>query len=112
MPLPNPILCVTDASFEEDVLRPPGILLLDFWAPWCAPCRLLAPLLEELAAEYAGGIRVAKINADANAAAVERLAVRSLPTLILWQDGVERERVLGLSNKSRLAAMLDRYLED
>lgn len=102
---------VSDASFDAEVLQQPGLVLVDFWAPWCGPCKALAPLLDELAGDYAGEARIAKINADDNTASSERFGVRGLPTLILFQDGVERERVPGLVSKSRLAALLDKHLE-
>lgn len=103
---------VTDASFEADVTRQDGLVLVDFWAPWCGPCKTMSPLLDELAIEYAGEVRVAKVNADENKACCVRLGIRGLPTLILYQDGVERERLQGLSGKSRLAALFDKYLEN
>jgi len=102
---------VTDASFEAEVLQQAGIVLVDFWAPWCGPCKALSPLLDELAGDFAGQARIAKVNADDNKAASERLSVRGLPTLILFQDGVEKERVLGLISKSRLSTLLDKYVE-
>lgn len=102
---------VTDASFEAEVSRSAGLVLVDFWAPWCGPCKALAPLLDELAEDYAGQARVAKVNADDNKGASEQFSVRGLPTLILFQDGVEKERVLGLVSKSRLATLLDKYVE-
>lgn len=105
------IQTVTDASFEADVSHHSGIVLVDFWAPWCGPCKALAPLLDELAGDYEGQARIAKINADDNKTVSERFTVRGLPTLIVFEDGVERERVLGLQSKSRLAALLDKYLE-
>jgi thioredoxin 1 len=105
------ILTVTDASLEADVINRPGLTLVDFWAPWCGPCKMLAPLLHELADEYQGQLRIAKINADENKESGVRFTVRGLPTLILFENGIERERVLGMISKSRIAALIDRHLE-
>jgi thioredoxin 1 len=105
------ILTVTDASLEADVINSNGLTLIDFWAPWCGPCKMLAPLLDELADEYRGQLRIAKINADDNKASGARFTVRGLPTLILFENGVERERVLGTISKSRIAALIDQHLE-
>ena len=99
-----------DASFEADVLKAPGVVLVDFWAEWCAPCRALAPILDGLADEYPE-IRVVKVNSDENRAVSEQCNVRGLPSLLLFVDGVERERVLGLTSKTRLAALVDQHLE-
>jgi thioredoxin 1 len=102
---------VTDTSLDVEVLQRPGLTLLDFWADWCSPCKTLAPLLEEIAADYAGELQVAKINADQNKASAERFTVRGLPTLILFADGVEVERLVGLISKTRLGALLDHHLD-
>ncbi len=109
--MPTNTHTVTDASFEAEVLKTPGVTLVDFWAPWCGPCKALAPLLDELATDYAGEARIVKVNADDNKQASERFAVRGLPTLLLFKDGVEKERVLGLVTKSRLANLIDKHLE-
>lgn len=101
----------TDQTFAADVTQRTGIVLVDFWAEWCAPCKALLPIIGELADIYAGEVAVVKINADENKEVPARLEVRGLPTLILFKDGVEQERVLGMTSKTRLAALLDRYLE-
>lgn len=101
----------TDQSFVTDVDQRPGVVLVDFWAEWCAPCKALLPVLGEIADVYAGEAAVVKINADENKATVGRFDVRGLPTLILFKDGVEQERVLGMTSKTRIAALLDKYLE-
>ncbi len=110
--MPSLIQTVTDASFEAHINPGSGVVLVDFWAPWCGPCKALSPLLDELAGDYAGQVQIAKVNADDNKAVGERFTVRGLPTLIVFQDGVERERVLGLQSKSRLAALLDKYVDE
>ncbi|EEF24331.1 thioredoxin m(mitochondrial)-type, putative [Ricinus communis] len=104
------ILNTSDADFDVDVLKAPGLVLVDFWADWCGPCKALSPILADLAGEYPE-VRVVKINADENRQAMERHAVRGLPTLILFADGAERTRLVGTQSKTRLAAVLDDQLE-
>lgn len=102
---------VTDATFKCDVLDSKGLVLVDFWAEWCAPCKSLLPTIDELAKSYAGEVKVVKVNADENKASGEQFSVRGLPTLVLLRDGVEVERVLGMTSKTRLAALFDKHLE-
>ncbi|MGV7207868.1 thioredoxin [Oxalobacteraceae bacterium A2-2] len=104
------ILNTSDADFETDVLKAPGLVLVDFWAEWCGPCKALSPILADLAGEYPE-VRVVKLNADENRQAMEQHAVRGLPTLILFAGGKERTRLTGTQSKTRLAAMLDDQLE-
>lgn len=104
------ILNVTDASFDADVLQQSGLVLVDFWADWCGPCKALSPVLTDLADEYQGEVRIVKINADDNPGSADRLAVRGLPSLLVFVDGVEKERLVGAMSKTRLAAMLDQHL--
>lgn len=104
------ILNATDASFETDVLKAPGLVLVDFWAEWCGPCKALAPILADLADEYPE-VRVVKVNADENRQVMEQHAVRGLPTLLLFSEGKEAGRLLGTQSKTRLAALIDEKLE-
>jgi thioredoxin 2 len=78
---------VTDGTFSREILSTPGSVLVDCWAPWCGPCRTVAPILDELASKYAGGVRIAKLNVDENPVTASRYNVRSIPTLLLFKDG-------------------------
>jgi thioredoxin 2 len=78
---------VTDSTFSREVLSSPGSVLVDCWAPWCGPCRMVAPILDELASKYAGGVRIAKLNVDENPLTASRYDVRNIPTMLLFKDG-------------------------
>ena len=93
---------VTDASFASDVERSPLPVLLDLWAAWCGPCLMLAPVIEQLAGELAGRVRVAKLNIDENPATASRFGVRSIPTLIVFKDGREVDRIVGAHPKAEI----------
>ena len=93
---------ISDQSFESEVLKSPVPVLIDFWAPWCAPCRAIAPVVEELAKEYLGKIKVVKLNVDDNPQTPQRYGVRGIPNLILFQGGNVREQIVGAVPKKRL----------
>lgn len=102
---------LTDHTFNAYLEQQSGLVLVDFWAAWCSPCKRLSPILDELAAEYQDEICFIKINADDNPTTAQNYNIRSLPNMILFKDGKEIDRVLGIVSKSRLAARLDQYLE-
>ena len=93
---------VTDASFETDVLKASGPVVVDFWAEWCGPCRAISPALEEISAEYAGKLTIAKVNIDENPETPNNYAVRGIPTLILFKDGKPAATQVGALPKGRL----------
>lgn len=104
------IEAVNETNFATAVLESTDPVLVDFWAQWCGPCRTLAPIVEELAEEYAGAARVVKLNVDDSPALAERYRVRAIPTLILFRDGEEKERIIGLSNRDAIARKLDEQM--
>jgi len=104
-------LAVTDESFEQEVLKSPVPVLVDFWAAWCGPCRMIAPTVDQLAVEYAGKLKVVKVDVDANPDVSGRLGVLSIPTLMVFKDGQMVERVLGAVPKAALLAKLQPYLQ-
>jgi thioredoxin 2 len=112
LPVGGKPVAVTDATFAAEVERSPVPVLLDLWAPWCGPCRMIAPMLEELAAELAGRATVAKLNIDENPRTAERFGVASIPTLLVFKDGQEVDRIVGLQPKARIAQRLEAVLKD
>lgn len=104
------IQSVTDASFEQDVLQSTLPVLVDFWAAWCGPCKMIAPILEEIAQEYQGKLRVAKMDVDAHAATPSQFNVRGIPTLILFKNGAAVGQKVGALNKGQLVEFINSHL--
>src|SRR5215471_21050788 len=101
---------VSDSSFENDVLKSEQPVLVDFWAAWCAPCRMLAPTVEAVAEKYAGNARVMKLNVDDNPSVSQRFGIKGIPTLILFKNGKEEERVVGATSEGAISRMLDKHV--
>jgi len=101
---------VTDATFAADVDRSPVPVLVDAWAPWCGPCRTIAPVIEELASELAGRVRVAKLNVDENPTTAARFGLRSIPTLLVLSGGREVDRLVGVQPKGEIVRRLERAM--
>lgn len=98
---------VTDATFEQEVLKAPRPVLVDFWAPWCGPCRMVAPIVEELAEEYEGKVNFVKLNTDDNPVIASRYGIRSIPTLLVFKGGEPVGQIIGFRPKSDLRRRLD-----
>ena len=104
------IVHVSDSSFEQDVLKSNVPVLLDFWAEWCGPCKMIAPILDQIATEYAGKVLVAKMNVDENPKTPMKFNVRGIPTLILFKNGQAEGQKIGAVRKADVAAFLDSKL--
>ncbi|AVG16567.1 thioredoxin TrxA [Chromobacterium vaccinii] len=104
------ILHVTDDSFENDVLKADSPVLVDYWAEWCGPCKMIAPILDEVAKEYEGKLKVAKLNIDQNEQTPPKFGIRGIPTLMLFKDGQVAATKVGALSKSQLTAFIDSQL--
>ena len=104
------VMAFTDANFDQEVIQSDIPVLVDFWATWCAPCKAIAPLVDTVADEYAGKIKVGKVNVDENQATPGKFGVRGIPTLILFKGGVVVDQIVGAVPKSQLDALLSKAL--
>ncbi|MEM7649509.1 MAG: thioredoxin [Cyanobacteria bacterium P01_A01_bin.70] len=101
---------VTDSSFKQDVLESELPVLVDFWAPWCGPCRMVAPVVDEISEQYDGQVKVVKLNTDENPSVASQYGIRSIPTLMIFKDGQRVDMVVGAVPKTTLANTLEKYL--
>lgn len=102
----NAALAVTDATFESEILQHDGLAMVDFWAEWCGPCKMIAPTIEALATEYAGKVKIAKVDVDANSTWAQKYNVRSIPTLLFFKGGQVVDQVVGALPKPAIEAKL------
>src|SRR5262245_14772440 len=98
---------LNESDFDQAVLQSEKLVLVDFWAQWCRPCRALAPIIETIAEQYAGTARVLKLNIDDNPSVLQRYRIQVLPTLILFEDGKEKDRIIGAASRDRIALAIE-----
>ncbi len=101
---------LTDTTFDEEVGASELPIVVDFWAEWCGPCRMVAPVLEQIASEHAGKVRVAKVNVDDSPSIARRYDIMSIPTLVVFTDGVAKKRIVGAKGKAQLTELLSEFL--
>lgn len=101
---------ITDSSFEQDVLQSSKPVLVDFWAEWCAPCRMIGPIIDQVASDFASSATVVKLNVDDNTASAQRYGIKGIPTLILFSEGKEVERVVGATSKDAITRIIEKYV--
>lgn len=106
----NDIVYVTDDSFEKEVLQSDVPVLVDYWAEWCGPCKMIAPILDEIKGDYAGKLKIAKLNIDENSATPPKYGIRGIPTLMIFKDGDVEATKVGALSKSQLTAFIDSSL--
>ncbi|HEX9663299.1 MAG TPA: thioredoxin [Candidatus Binatia bacterium] len=102
---------VGDNNFETEVLKSDLPVLVDFWAPWCGPCKAIAPIIEEIASEYAGKLKVAKLNVDDHPATASLYGIRGIPNLIILKDGAVKEQIVGAAPKAKLVSAIEKALQ-
>jgi thioredoxin 1 len=108
--MPDNVLTLTDEKWNEEVLSSREPVLVDFWAEWCAPCKMMAPSIETLAEEFEGRVRVGKLNVDENRATSEKYDIRGIPTVMIFKGGEVKEQVVGVTSKENLARLVERHM--
>ncbi len=105
------VLTFTEDNFDKEVLQSETPVLVDFWATWCAPCRMIAPVIQAIAEEYEGKLKVGKVNVDENSQLAIRFGIRAIPTLLLFKEGKVVEQMVGVQPKENIKAIIDRHLD-
>jgi thioredoxin 1 len=105
-------ITITDDSFEQEVLKSEVPVLIDFWAPWCGPCKMVAPIVEEIAGEYEGKLKVGKLNTDENQGVAARYGIMSIPTLMIFSKGEVAEKIIGAQSKQAITARIETVLSN
>jgi thioredoxin len=103
---------VNESDFDQVVLESKRPVLVDFWAEWCGPCRTLAPIVEASAEHYGDAVQVSKLNVDDSPGIAQRFGIQAIPTLILFRDGVEKERILGVASQEKISRTIERYIRE
>lgn len=105
------VIEVTTSTWDDEVINAKGLVMIDFWAAWCGPCRMISPTVEELAKEYMGKIKVMKLNTDENAEIATRYKIMGIPTIMFFKDGVKLEQIVGVVPKQQLKAKIESFLK-